>query len=553
MVAWPQNRFRTLYAQAAYGSLSTFVRKVYGVERNPKGTWWDDAVHEPLCAWLQTELLAWIRRRQAGCRERTYLAALLPRAAAKTNLITKAAMLWLMLHDPELAIYIGNEKRENAVDFLAVIKAHLEGADDYSWWQWLYGNWRSDDSRWRQDLLVHNARTSKRSEASYGVVSIGTGLTGKHPDVICLDDLVSYEGLANDVDLYESANSFINSLVPVLEANGLMILVGTRYADNDPFGHAFSTLGIQSVAGVPDPDYSPTPGGVWQVYFLSGRRNQDQAPAIPSVWSEAAMVQYAKQDPVKFAYQVLNKPKLSPFRPITEAQFDSHVVFKVPKFLKVSLHYDTAFKHFARQASGCESAIVAMGHDMLDRGKVYFLGAWFDRMWSSEDFLRKSLEATKLLESQGYTIKCITDEKESGGKSGVFESLVRTAHIQAGHRPPQFIGILRQVRQENKDQRIYNLIGYIHRGLLKFHAEAPGLGHLRYQLCNHPDSALKDVADAAADCIHPDVYTSILLAAHGGPEEEASFGGWEEDVKRKRWWKATQYAILDTEIDRDPV
>lgn len=551
-MTWPTNRFRTLYAQAAFSSLSVFVRKVYGVERNPKGTWWDPEVHEPLCTWLQSELQGWLTRKRAGERDRTYLAALLPRAAAKTNLITKAAMLWLMLHEPELAIYIGNEKRENAIDFLSVIKAHLEGTDEYSWWQWLYGNWRSDDSRWRQDLLVHNCRKSKRSEASYGVVSMGTGLTGKHPDVICLDDLVSYEGLEFDADLYESANSFINSLVPVLESNGLMILVGTRYADNDPFGHAFTTLGIKSVAGVPDPDYTATPDGVWRVYFLSGRRHEDQSPAIPTVWSEAAMQQYAKQDPVKFAYQVLNKPKLSPFRPITEAQFDSHVVFDIPKFLKVSLHYDTAFKHFARQATGCESAIVAIGHDQLERGKAYFLGAWSDRMWNSETFLAKSIEITKDLEARGYSIKCVTDEKEPGGKAGVFESLVRTVYIQAGLRPASFIGISRQIMKEKKDERIYNLIGYVHRGLLKFHASAPGLGTLRYQLCNHPDSALKDVADACADCIHPDVYTTILLSGSAEPEEP-SLGGWEEDVKRKNWWKVTQYAILDSEIDRDPV
>ena len=551
-MTWPTNRFRTLYAQAAFSSLSTFVRKVYGVERNPKGTWWDDAVHEPLCTWLQTELQAWLARKRSGIRERTYLAALLPRAAAKTNLITKAAMLWLMLHEPELAIYIGNEKRENAVDFLSVIKAHLEGTDEYSWWQWLYGNWRSDDSRWRQDLLVHNCRKSKRSEASFGIVSMGTGLTGKHPDVICLDDLVSYEGLANDLDLYSDANSFVGSLVPVLEADGLMILVGTRYADNDPFGHAFSTLGIKSVAGVPDPDYIPTPGGVWSVYFLSGRRHDDQTPAIPTVWSEAAMQQYAQQDPVKFAYQVLNKPKLSPFRPISESQFDSHVIFDLPRFLNVSLHYDTAFKHFKRQASGCESAIVAIGHDPIDRGRMIFLGAWHDRMWDSETFLAKSLEITKDLEKRGYFIKCITDEREPGGKAGVFESLIRTIHIQNGLRPPRFIGLSRQTQAESKDERIYNLISYIHRGLFHLWAEAPGLGTLRYQLCNHPDSALKDVSDACADCVHPEVYSTMVMT--GAPDDDTpDLGGWEEDVKRKRWWKASQYAILDDEIDRDPV
>lgn len=528
------------------------MRKVYGVDRHPKGRWWDNDVHEPLCHWLQTELEAWLARRSDPTPQRTFLGALLPRAAAKTNLITKAAMMWLQLRNPELSCYIGNEKLENAIDFLGVIKAHLEGSDDFSWWTWLYGNWRSNESRWRQDGVTHAARTTTSSEASFGIVSMNTGLTGKHPDIVCLDDLVSYEGLSKDAGLYETAASFMGSLIPVIEPNGLMILVGTRYSDADPFGHAIRTLGIQSLSGMQDPDYPVTPAGRWRFYFMSARY-PDGRPSIPSVWPEQAMQEYKQQDPIKYAYQVLNRPKESPFRPLTEAQFDRQIVRDHPKYLRVSLHLDTAFKHLSRYAVGCESAIVAIGHDPLEKGVVYFLGAWHSPAWTSEQFNDRLIEVYRDMLARELPVKCITDELESYGKSGVYGKHLTTVFRQVGLTMPTFLTFNRLIQGERKDARISEAITYVVKGLVHFWAGAPGLATIRYQLCNHPDSSLKDVADAFADFAQDDVYTVMLphLTLEGDKPEDF-LGPWEDTLKRPGWWKAHEKNEYDTLIDNDP-
>jgi hypothetical protein len=544
LVAWNSDAEHDLLAQLSRDSLSVFVRKVYAVDRNPKGTWWDWQVHEPLCTWLQAELLSWLARRKT-VRERTYLAALLPRAAAKSNLITKAAMMWLHLHDQDLATYIANEKLSNAEDFLKVIKDHLSGQDDYSWWTWLYGSWRSDERRWRSDAITHAARRHSSSEDSFGITSVNTGLTGKHPDVLCLDDLVSYEGMSTNHGALDDAYDFVTNLIPVCEPNGLIIMIGTRYSDADPFGRSFAGDGIRSVSGMADPDYIPTKDGLWRVYFLSGR-DADGRPAIPTVWSENSMKAYAKRDPIQYAFQCLNRPKANPFRPLTEAQFDACKAPNVPTSLRISIHGDTAFKHGDRVGGNSESAIVAIGHDQKVRGRLYFLGAWHSREWLDQDYTRQLLAVCRSLRLRGFDIRCITDELETS-KAGVWEKNLRASFHQARERFPKFYTFDRK-RGAAKDVRIFEAINMVTKGVVKFWDRAPGLATIREQLCNHPASARKDVADAFADCFHKDIYSAMLEQLAQKPDFEP--GGWEEAAKTTSFWKS--YDTLD-EFDREPV
>ena len=546
-MTWPTALEASLYADLARSDLSTFVRKVYGVERNPKGTWWDPLVHQPLCVWLQHELISWLERRRLGIRERTYLAALLPRAAAKTNLITKATMMWLHLHDPNLSCYLGNEKRENAVDFLGVIKSHLGGGDEFSWWPWLYGSWQSSETRWRQDSIVHAARRSHRSEASFGIVSVGTGLTSKHPDIICLDDLVSYEGLEADADLFETAFAFTSSLIPAVEADGLIFVIGTRYGDGDPIGKLFASMGIKSVSGMQDEDYRATKNGSWVVYFLSGRTRAG-VPAIPTVWSDAEMKRWEAMDPMKYAFQVLNRPSANPFRALREDEFDTYLVPKFPPKLVVTLHLDTAFRHPSRQAAYSRSAIVAMGRDLDQRGHQIFLGCWSSKLWDATQFSSEVIARCRSFEANGMRVRAISDEQVPGGKAGVFEAGLRADFARSKLRMPRFVTFTRQ-SGPNKAVRVNEAISMVRKGLVRFWSSAPGLADLRYELCSYPGGAHDDIADAFADSFHSDIYSAVLpyLTANPAPKEEHS-GAWENELKPSRYLSG----ILDN-YDREPI
>src|SRR3990170_219132 len=68
-------------------------------------------------------------------------------------------------------------------------------------------------------------------EPSFGTWGVVTGLTGCHPDVLDFDDPISYDRLEKDSGWFDTVNAHVDSLIPVLKADGLMIWPGTRYGD----------------------------------------------------------------------------------------------------------------------------------------------------------------------------------------------------------------------------------------------------------------------------------------------------------------------------------
>src|SRR5690242_20024927 len=205
---WDLQAERTLLADAGVQDFEFFARTVIGLThpQNSRGRWWDDSIHVPLCAWFQEQAEDWLAHRHDPVASRRYIAVLVPRGCGKSILITRIGMLWLHLHDPNLSTYIGNETLDLATDFLRSIKGWLGGArDEHCLFNWLYGSWKGDSMRWRTEDITHAARKIERGDPSFGIWSPKSSLTGRHPDVLCMDDLVSYDALEKDVDWFNTA------------------------------------------------------------------------------------------------------------------------------------------------------------------------------------------------------------------------------------------------------------------------------------------------------------------------------------------------------------
>lgn len=559
--SWATAFERDILARACRDDFWLFANFVYGIRRDPRGKkWLDPVVHYPLCKWFEEQARGWLARRAAGTGERTYLAVIVPRAVGKSTLLTEAGMLWLHLQDPNLSVYIGNEKRENAIDFLGNISAQLDGTNHYSWFKWLYGSWAAETrGKWRQDYITHAARKGARKEASFGIWGIEGGLTSKHPDVLCLDDLVSYEGLQGDSNWFDTMYSHMAALIPVVESDGLTLLIGTRYRDDDPFGRSFApeSDGIASVSGMQSPEYKPTPGGLWHVYFLSGK-DATGAPTCPKTWSLKSMESYRKRDPVKFAAQVLNDPKQSPYRPLTEEWFDKNALCPpetVPTKLRVTFHFDSALKDEKRQHRGDYNALVALGHDIAPTGKVWFLGAWRDRTWSVEDFRLILLARLREKIAAGHLVKLFTDEDNGGGHWGAWPMLVKSWFREGGIRPIPAIHILKRYGGANvrKTNRHRVAAGYILNGKVKFPTNAPGLEFAREELCNIGTSTNDDVVDAFSDGFDEEIYRVLrTLAPTTSPARLDR--PWDEILAGKEHYKGkfAKYGILPRESDPRP-
>lgn len=548
---WDLKDERRLLALACQESFETFARVCIGVTHpdNKKGIWWSDEVHRPLCHWFQEQTEDWLahRHEQPG---RKYMAVLIPRACAKSLLITRIGMLWLHLKDPNLSTYIGNEKLSLAESFLTTIKQWLEGVeDDFCIFNWLYGAWRGENRRWRSEDITHAARSMDRAEASFGIWSPNSALTGYHPDILCMDDLVSYDALKKDLNWFETAYSHMTDLVPVVEPNGLVILVGTRYSDADPFGRSFKNAGIATIAGHTDYlEYQPTPRtGRWHVYFLSGR-HRDGTPAIPSVWSESEMRAYELQDPIKFASQVLNRPRAHKLISLTEAQFNEHIVDDLPDLSCITFHMDTAFKSQRKLAGGSETALVVIGHHKLD-GHMTVLNTIAGITFQAQTFAETILQEYKIWSSVA-PVMAITDELEIHGKAGTWKQYLEDRFTEEDLEMPTFYAFQRQ-QGERKDIRISDAINFIPRGQVHFYSRNEGLDALRYQLVNHPQAFPKDVADAFADGFQPEFFSGLLPKLKTVVTEKYPYGAFERRLKPN--WSHNDDTLDGMDPDRPPL
>jgi len=539
---------RQLLADAGIKNFKFFAKSILGLAspHNEKAGWWCPA-HDALCDWIDYQVKDWELARKSKVKSRRYLATIIPRGCGKSQVITQAAGLWMHVRNCNLSTYIGNESIDLAESLLAGIKGHMLNESPWHLFRALYGDWKRDAPTWRFDATTHAARNSESKDPSFGTFSPASGITGRHPDVILMDDLVSYDALARKSDWFSYAYAAMTDLIPVVEPNGLVWLIGTRYGDGDPFGRSFQSDGIYSIDGHTHGPYATREDGLWRLYFLDGRDAAGE-PALPTCWSDAEMKRYQLRDPVKYASQVRNDPKAHGLSSITEGQFDSLCVesSKLPERMSVSFHIDTAFKHESRKLNDSESTLVVAGHPHDGSGRVFILEVHHNNRWRAEQFGHVIVGAAKRAREANRLVLGLTDERLPNGKDGVFGAWLSNYFLDNGETMPLLIN-LNRAQGEAKDVRISEAIAYVVRGHVQFLAGIPGLPELRAQLCGHPYSARKDIADAFADIFHPYFYQQRLP---GMLAEPYAPGGYEAALKG---W-GFQYDILnDVETDRPPL
>jgi hypothetical protein len=546
-MTWLSEEERNFWRVECQRSFYSFLTYCYGADKRfRQRPWFDPSIHKPLADWFQFHIDEWQNWRRQGIAQQKYLAILVPREVGKTTIITQAGLLWMHLHDADLSTYIGSEKTEFAVQWLAPIKAVLDGSDPKSRFTELYGNWYDTHRTWKTEQVVHSARYDlARKEPSFGTWGVEGGLTGMHPDVLCLDDPVSYEKMASHTGWLNTVNAHLVSLIPVLTADGLLVMPGTRYHDGDQFGRAFDPklgLGIKSIAGMPIPDAKVQGDGRWDVFYMSGRdarvtskEHPTGKPTCPRTWSEQRMRDFEKQDPLRYSAQVLNDPSNSEYNPLTLRQCRDCIIDEkeIPRRMVCTLHMDTAFKYLKRQAGGDETVLQVWGHPRDGSGDVFFLEGRGSNVWRAEDVCSQIVMLVQKYRRMGKRIVMITDEMEPGGKAGTWD-LVLQSYFNAANTPmPQFKTLSRGGTK--KLGRLIEAASFWSDNHVKIARNAPGQEALIEQMSRIGSSAHDDWADAAADVFHKDVYQ--VMRRTGNRQDVAENVGsrpWDEVLKTGR-------------------
>jgi hypothetical protein len=496
---------------------------IFGASANPKGERWiDPEVHEPIAAWFQKHIDEWFEKRENGRGEQKHLAVLMHREVGKTTMFTLAGQLWLHLRDPEISTYIGSESLKQSQDMLAAIKAVFDGSDPYALFPKLFGNWSSSARTWTGTQIVHTGRkNTARREPSIGVFAVETSIVGAHPDGLFYDDPISYPRLKTDTNWLQSVNGQVDSLIPVIQSDGLVVWPGTRYdSDMDHFGRAFREQGVATLEGMATDSITPVEGGMWHVYFMAGRKRETNdahpkgIPSTPKVWPERRMANYEKTNVIEYSAQVMNDPTSSGHNPLTIEQTRQRLV-KADTVPWHSLRYavccDTAFADSTRLLGKDETVMIVHGFPRNGSGDVYVIEGHGSATWRAEDFANQLIALVQRYRRLGRHIFRITDEMTGAGKKDAWNMALISRFNDAGTPMPG--GKLLEFKRggTKKYDRLVTAASFWVDNHVWCVEGAPGIDRLMEQMSRIGQYAINDKikidwADAHSDAFQPQLY-----------------------------------------------
>lgn len=153
-----------------------------------------------------------------------------PRGCFKSSLAVISYSISRILKDPNIRIMVDSELFSNSKNFLREIKAHLESQRLIE----LFGEFRGDI--WNESEIVVRQKTSTKKEATIVCSGIGAQKTSQHFDLIIGDDLSSTKNTRTK-ELAQKTIEHYRLYTSLLEPEGTIVIIGTRYADNDLIGH----------------------------------------------------------------------------------------------------------------------------------------------------------------------------------------------------------------------------------------------------------------------------------------------------------------------------
>lgn len=546
---WNLDIERELLADAGQCDFRFFCKHVTGLLENPLGRWWDEDVHGPFCDWLGDLIEEWLRMKHGPPEDarRFYILIDAVRGCGKTMIVSTYLPLYLHLRDPDLAEVIDAVHLEFSIEIGEMIQTHLSGDDPHALFPWLYGIWK-DPRQWTKSRFTHAARHTPRKDASFMCSSVETGITGKHPDVLILDDPITLEKLRKEGNWIQTAHKHVDSIHPALVNHALVIFCATPYEDGDVVMRCIKRDRVKQVHGYPlheefQKHIDPVKGR-WFMFHMPGVDRHGKT-LLPKIWPQHEIDAFERDRPTLFASQILLQPGAGEGIPVTYDQLLECVVplKQVPRGLPVAITIDTAFKTPDKMGQGDETVFAVWGYDR-PTGDVYFLGGWSSNRWRQEEFFDELIPKVELYQRRLLRkILGMTDEKIIGGHQAtqLWEDRIRSEFASAGVRCPKLIFLPRGGKK--KEARHVEAAGFIVAGHVKFVEHAPGLDPLLSQLARITIAANDDWIDVFTDAFCPELYRPYKDPDRPGAAKQRRF-------PRRPWDEVLQSGHLDDESDR---
>jgi len=174
------------------------------------------------------------------------LLLLKPRGTFKSTVYTVALPIYLHLGDPTLRILIASSVGENAKRFLSEITGHYLRNDRLTevYRQLGYNGCPVDPNASLVTSLRLTNCTKIQKEPNINTTGYGSSIVSQHYDVIIVDDIVDRSDRESDA-VREGKKKWYRDLASLLEPDGLLLTVGTRWHSDDTYHHIIDELNPQ--------------------------------------------------------------------------------------------------------------------------------------------------------------------------------------------------------------------------------------------------------------------------------------------------------------------
>jgi predicted phage terminase large subunit-like protein len=165
------------------------------------------------------------------CRKKLIL---MPRGHLKTTCVTVGYSLQRVAKSPNVRILLANATAAMAEAFLGQIKRHLQYNATFKSY---FGDFTKGADKWTDSMIrfsLGNASYQSK-EANITAYGLGGNLVSQHYDIIIFDDPHNRDNI-NTRDQIEKVKQSYRDALDLLEPGGEILVVGTRWHDDDLYG-----------------------------------------------------------------------------------------------------------------------------------------------------------------------------------------------------------------------------------------------------------------------------------------------------------------------------
>jgi len=392
------------------------------------------------------------------------LLILMPRGSFKTSVVTVGYCLWRIVRNPNIRILIDSETIGRSKKFLSELKTHIESNEKF---KKLFGDLKGKET-WSKTEITVSTRTKNLKEPTVAIAGIDTPAVGLHFDLIIADDLHSEKNVTTK-DQIDQVIEHYKLLTSILEPDGKMVVIGTRWHDSDLYGYLLEeekdTFKYMRKQAIDDDGNLLMPDRLNMKFLDRAKKTMGSYLFSCQYQNEAISQADAKFKREDFQYY---KPE------------------DLPERLNVFMSIDPAI---SIRAAADFSAIVVIGVDEMFN--VYIL-----------DIFRGKVEPRDLI-NQTFTMVDRWNPRLVGVETVSFQDILRTNLIEEQKIRGKYLPLypLKRNTRESKDDRILLL-----QPKYQTHSIFHPLNHthtldLENELMRFPKGKHDDIIDALADAV----------------------------------------------------